>query len=135
MSVLFSSLKSGLRTVQESYDNVGRRTHIGLVTGLLMLPAFANASGQNLGAIGTNVANSASGLTRGALNIAGFIGIILIIVAFVKGRGARQQGEGIGTYVGMAVIGAMLFAIPTVISVFSTTVFGTDSSVTTGIIN
>lgn len=113
--------------------DVGNRVHIALVMAIsaavTAVPELAYAT-PTIGDLGSNAGDQSTGLTSGALRIAGFAGIICVIIAFLKGRNARQQGESIGGYITLGIVGALLFAIPTVISIVNTSLIGSDASST-----
>ena len=111
--------------IGSAYTQGCRRTVVALSTGVVV--GKANAT-PTLGDVGNNAGANAAGLTNGALLLAGFVGVVLVIIGFIKGRSARQQGESIGSAVGMAIIGALLLAIPTIISIFNTSLLGSDAS-------
>ena len=102
-----------------------------MVFGMLVtaFPELSHAT-PTIGDVGSNAGDQSSGLTSGALRIAGFVGIVMVIIAFVKGRTARQQGESIGGYVALGIVGALLFAVPTVISIVNVSLIGSDASQT-----
>lgn len=133
MKELLTSSKQLAVNVKRGYDDIGRRAHIALITGLSALvtavPELAHAT-PTIGDVGNNAGDQSSGLTSGALRLAGFAGIVLVIIAFVKGRNAKQQGESIGTYIGMGIVGALLLAIPVIISIVNVSLIGTDASTT-----
>lgn len=116
--------------IQKSYTSVCQKASVALLTGVSASGSnlALAAGGVTLGSVGTNAGNNATGLTSGALLIAGFVGVVMVIIAFVKGRSAKQQGEGIGSYVAMAALGALLLAVPTVISIINNSVIGSDAS-------
>jgi len=97
---------------------------------LFFIPGAALASGgnQSLGDVGQRSGDSAVGLTGGALMLFGFVGVVFVAIALMKGRQAKQQGESVGTYVGMGVVGACLFSISIIISIINYTAFGVDAS-------
>ncbi|MFA0809416.1 DUF6750 family protein [Microbulbifer epialgicus] len=124
------SKRVGLK-LKQGYDDLGRRAHIGLM--MLMIPVLSLTSDLShatptIGDLGNNTGDQTTGLTSGALRIAAFVGICFMIVAFVKGRTAKSQGESIGGYITMGIIGALLFAIPTIISIVNVSLIGSDAS-------
>lgn len=127
MSSYGSSVLELGKRIGSAYTNGCRKTIVALSTGVVMADVHASA-GITLGDVGNNAGDNAAGLTNGAMLLSGFVGLVMVVIAFVKGRTAKQQGEGIGTYVGMAFIGALLLSIPTVISIFNNTVLGDDAS-------
>lgn len=133
MKELLTSSKQLAVNVKRGYDDISRRAHIALITGLSVLvtavPELAHAT-PTIGEVGKNAGDQSSGLTSGALRLAGFAGIVLVIVAFIKGKNAKQQGESIGTYIGMGIVGALLLAVPVIISIVNLSLIGTDASTT-----
>jgi len=114
--------------IGSAYTNVCRKTVIALSTGVIAGHSYG--ADITLGDVGNNAGDNASGLTNGALLLAGFVGVVMVIIAFVKGRSARQQGEGIGGAVGLGLLGALLLAVPTIISIVNNSLLGSDASST-----
>jgi len=131
MKELLTPSKELAKNVKRSYDDICRRAHIAVLTGFSLLvgavPELAHAT-PTIGDVGSNAGDQSSGLTSGALRLAGFAGIVLVIIAFVKGRNAKQQGESIGTYIGMGIAGALLLSIPIIISIVNVSLVGSDAS-------
>tara|TARA_R110002072_G_scaffold301723_1_gene482167 strand:- start:23057 stop:23470 length:414 start_codon:yes stop_codon:yes gene_type:complete len=130
MNELLTTSISSAKRIKEGYENVGRRAHIAFITGLGMLSSEMALATPTIGQIGTNAGDQSTGLTSGALRLAGFVGIVMVIIAFVKGRNAKQQGEGIGTYIGMGILGALLLSVPIIIAIVNTSLIGSDASAT-----
>jgi hypothetical protein len=133
MKELLTSSKQLAVNVKRGYEHIGQRAHIALLTSLSVLatavPELAHAT-PTIGDIGNNAGDQTSGLTSGALRVAGFVGIVLVIIAFIKGRNAKQQGESIGTYIGMGIVGALLLSVPIIISIVNQSLLGSDASST-----
>lgn len=123
MGQVASSIKTG-------YDHLGRKVFVSASTTVAMFAPTLASAGVTIGDVGTNVGDQSSGLTSGALRIAGFVGIVLVAISLIKGRSAKQQGESIGSYVGMFLVGALLLAIPTLITIANVSLIGSDSSST-----
>jgi len=100
---------------------------VGVFAFFITVPAFAT---QTIGEVAGNLGDQSVGLTGAAIRIFGFIGIAMVGIAFIKGRTAKQQGEGIGSYVMMGMIGAVLLSIVTIVSVVNQSAFNTDASAT-----
>jgi len=117
----------------DGYGDMGRKAHISMMLALgalvTSMPELAHAT-PSLGDVGNNAGDQATGMTSGALRLAGFVGILLVIIAFVKGRNAKQQGEGIGAYIAMGIVGSLLLAVPVIISIMNVSFLGTDASQT-----
>jgi hypothetical protein len=133
MKQLLQNSRSLVTKAIDGYGDIGRKAHISMMLALgalvTSMPELAHAT-PSIGDVGSNAGDQSSGLTSGALRLAGFAGIVLVIIAFVKGRNAKQQGESIGTYIGMGIVGALLLAIPVIISIVNVSLIGTDASQT-----
>jgi hypothetical protein len=134
MKQLLQSSRSLATKVSARYDDMGRKAHISMMLALgavlTTFPELSHAQTPSLGDVGKNAGDQSSGLTSGALRLAGFVGIVMVIIAFVKGRNAKQQGESIGAYVGMGIVGALLLAVPVIISIVNVSFLGSDASQT-----
>jgi len=132
MKIVLKKLTTPLFVLKQGFDGLSRRLYMFIamsLTGLFsMMPGWAIAGVGTIGDVGNRAGDQSTGLTSGALRIAGFLGFVMVIIAIVKGRSAKQQGEGIGVYVGMGILGALLLAVPTLVSIFNVTLLGTDAS-------
>ena len=132
MKKLTNSSAKAAMCIKQGYDHVGQRSYVFVKTTVAAAvaattPSLSHAA-KTIGDIGTNVGDQATGLTEGALRISGFIGIVMVIVALIKGRASQKQGDSIGTAVSMGVIGALLLAIAAIITIVNTSILGTDAS-------
>lgn len=130
---LIKTLKDGANETARGLGHgiVSAKQRIG--TGIVaataaIVPASAFAADQNIGQVAKEMGSNASGLAEGALSLAAFVGVVMVIIALVKGRNAKQQGESVGSYVAMGLIGALLFSVPTLISIFTMSSIGSDTS-------
>lgn len=134
MKQLLTSLKKVALKAIQGYDDLCRKAHITrmMVLGMLVSasPELSYATTPTIGDVGDNAGNQAAGLTSGLLRLAGFIGLSMVVLAFVKGRTAKQQGESIGGFVALGIIGALLLSIPIVVSIVNVSLLGSDASTT-----
>jgi heme/copper-type cytochrome/quinol oxidase subunit 2 len=111
----------------ELYLKLG--TFITLSVMSLKANASPPAGGLDAGGVGKNVGNQMSGLTEGALKTSAFVGIVLVIIGTMKWLGARQnQEEAPKEAIKMTAVGAVLLAIPIIITIVNMSFFGTDAS-------
>jgi len=133
MNELIASSKQLVHNVKTSYDNFGRRAHITIVSGIGLIvggtSGLANA-GLTAGDIGNNLGDQTVGMSSGALRLFGFVGLCFVGIALMKGRDAKKQGESVGTYVGMGIVGAVLLSISAIITMVNLSLLGTDASQT-----
>lgn len=133
MKELFNSSKQVIKKVNTAYFEIGCRAHMALlaVTGMLLtsFPELAEAT-PTIGDLGNNAGDQTTGLTSGALRLFGFIGIVMVGIAFMKGRTAKQNGESIGGYITMGIIGGIMLSIVTIISIVNVSLIGSDASST-----
>lgn len=133
MKELLNSSKQIVTKVKTAYFDIGCRAHVALltVTGMIFsaFPELAEAT-PTIGDLGNNVGDQTTGLSSGAIRLFGFVGLVMVGVAFMKGRTAKSQGESIGGYIAMGIIGAILFSIVTIVSIVNVSVIGSDASTT-----
>lgn len=112
------------------YNTACQKAHVLSTVTIVGLTASnsTSAAATNLGSVGTTIGSNAAGMAEGAGKIAAFIGLVMVIIGLIKGRSAKEQNEDIGKYVAMVAIGALMFAVPTVITIFNQTVIGADGS-------
>lgn len=117
---------------EAAYNGLGRK----LFSALFMIsPSIAFAAGggsgvTTFGEMGTQVGSNSTGMSAGAMQTFAFIGVVFVGMGLLSGRKSQKQGDGLGPAIGMGVIGAVLLAIPLIISVANSSIFGTDASST-----
>lgn len=124
------SLKTKFRT---ACQKVHTKSTMLALAGTAALPTSANAAVGDLGTMGQKMGSQGAGLTTGALQVAGFVGVVMVIVGLIKVRSAKDQNEPATKYVTMVAIGALMFAIPVVISIFNTSIIGTAGTGANGV--
>lgn len=124
------SLKSKFRT---ACQKVHTKSTMLALAGTAALPSSVNAAVTDLGTMGQKAGSQGAGLTTGALQVAGFVGVVMVIVGLIKVRSAKDQNEPATKYVTMVAIGALMFAIPVVISIFNTSIIGTAGTGANGV--
>lgn len=125
-----NSLKTKFRT---ACQKVHTKSTMLALAGTAALPTSANAAVADLGSMGQKMGSQGAGLTTGALQVAGFVGVVMVIVGLIKVRSAKDQNEPATKYVTMVAIGALMFAIPVVISIFNTSIIGTAGTGANGV--
>ena len=133
MNKLLTPVKKLAADVNEGYNYAARRSYVAVLAGVGMLasavPQLSSAA-TTVGDMGNNVGDNSGGVTSGLLRAAGVIGFFMVVVGVIKIVNARKQQEGYGASIGMLFAGAFLLSIPTLVSIFNTSVLGTDASQT-----
>ena len=119
--------------------NLNKRTSIALAilaTAVLVSPA-AYAQSQSLGALATNLSTSTiSPLANFLASVAFFMGIVVAFVGLMKFRAhsanPNDPSAKLSSAIPLVAVGAAMIAIPTLLGVGVTTIFG-DGAQTTSI--
>lgn len=88
-----------------------------------------NAMAEGFGDIGNNIADNAGGVAKGAMYVGYAGGVIMVIMAIFKARESKREGgHGFGASIVMGLTGIALLSLGVVLSLGSSTLFGSDQT-------